>query len=295
MNRNTFKIAPWNRYSRLGRPWASGQSNDRRRLRPSLLELEGQQLLTSFLVVTSITPSAPGGLATIIGEANTDTTANTITFDPSVFNTPKTIDLGGAELPLSDTDGLQTIIGPAVGVTINGGDASRVFDIDSGVTAALSGLTISGGSVTGDGGGLVDSGTATLYDCTITGNTATNFGGGLESNGTELILSDCTISDNQVIRGSGGGLSNGPTASETVSDCTIKGNTAATGGGLFIDGQASLFGCTISDNSSGGDGGGVDNKSSVGNLLSTTASLVATPPIYSAGAWKMKARRSTSS
>ncbi len=266
MSRDTFKIAPWIRYFRLGRPSAfKSRSNDRRRLRPGLLELEGRQLLTSFLVVSSTNAAAPGGLATIIGKANTDSGANTITFSPSVFSTPQTIDLGGTELELSDTDGLQTIIGPAVGVTIDGGDASRVFAIDSGVTAALSGLTMTRGSASGSGGGLLDSGTATLFDCTITDNTAGTFGGGIESNGSELIVSDSTISDNQVIGGSGGGLSNSDTASVTVSDCTIKGNTSATGGGLFNAGQASLFGCSISGNSSGSDGGGVDNESSVGS------------------------------
>ena len=46
------------------------------------------------------------------------------------------------------------------------------------MTAALSGLTITGGSALA-GGGLENSGTITLTDCTISGNSASSFGGGL--------------------------------------------------------------------------------------------------------------------
>ena len=39
-------------------------------------------------------------------------------------------------------------------MTIGGNNASRVFEVDQGVTAILSGLTIAGGSTGGNGGGL---------------------------------------------------------------------------------------------------------------------------------------------
>ena len=70
----------------------------------------------------------------------------TITFDPTVFATAQTIALTSGQLELSDTSGAVTITGPAAGVTISGGGNSRIFQVDSGVTAALSGLTITGGS-----------------------------------------------------------------------------------------------------------------------------------------------------
>ena len=61
------------------------------------------------------------------------------------------------------------------------GGKSGVFQVDGGVTAALSGLTITGGSAA-VGGGLVNLGTITLTDCTISGNSAIRRydGGGLE-------------------------------------------------------------------------------------------------------------------
>ena len=58
----------------------------------------------------------------------------TITFDPTVFETPQTIYLSGkGPLDLSDTSGKTTIMGPGGGlVTVSGGHVSGVFQIDAG-------------------------------------------------------------------------------------------------------------------------------------------------------------------
>ena len=85
--------------------------------------------------------------------ANAIAGANTITFDATVFATPQTIILGGTQLALTNTTGTETITGPAAGVTVSGNHASRVFQVNASVTASISGLTISGGTVTGVGGG----------------------------------------------------------------------------------------------------------------------------------------------
>ena len=90
--------------------------------------------------------------------APTPCRATTITFDnTTVFATPQTITLTGTQLELSDTSGTETITGPAAGVTVSGGGLSRVFQVDRGVTASISGLTITGGHRHGDGGGLYNS------------------------------------------------------------------------------------------------------------------------------------------
>ena len=72
--------------------------------------------------------------------------ASDITFDNAVFATPQTITLTGIQLELSNTGGTETITGPAAGVTVSGGGLSRVFQVDAGVTASISGLTITGGN-----------------------------------------------------------------------------------------------------------------------------------------------------
>ena len=64
----------------------------------------------------------------------------------NVFKTPQTITLTGTQLELSNTSETETITGPKAGVTVSGGGLSRVFQIDEGVTASISGLTITGGN-----------------------------------------------------------------------------------------------------------------------------------------------------
>jgi fibronectin-binding autotransporter adhesin len=121
---------------------------------------------------TGIGSNDAGDLRYCINQANADNQANTIVFDSTVFSTPQTITLSGTQLELQNAGGTQTITGPAAGVTISGGGTSRVFQVDPGVTASISGLTISGGSWAGPGGGMANYGTATLTDCTVSGNSS---------------------------------------------------------------------------------------------------------------------------
>jgi hypothetical protein len=148
--------------------------------------------------------------------ANTNGGAETITFDKTVFKAPQTINLNPSlgQLELSDQTGTATITGPNAGVTINGnyttaGLANSVFKIDPGVTATLSGLTITGGNNGDYGGGGDNQGTATLIDCTVSGNS----GGGFDNFGTATLLG-CTISGNpagQIYAGGGVVSDGGPT------------------------------------------------------------------------------------
>ena len=209
-----------------------------------------------------------------------------IAFDPLVFGAPQTITLTAGQLELSG--GATTIIGPTAGLTISGDGASRVFQVDQGAKVSLFGLTITGGSTSGNGGGLYNEGSASLVDCTVVGNastdstndtggagifngdagdlslddctvsnnTAAGDGGGLFNGGTD-ILADCTISGNSA-NVSGGGLFNYANASMTVTDSTISGNWAGRGGGLRNEGTINVTACTISGNSAE-YGGGVEN------------------------------------
>ena len=132
----------------------------------------------------------------------------TITFDPTAFATPQTITLTSGQLELSDTSGTETITGPAAGVTVSGGGTSRVFQVDTGVTASISGLTITGGNAN-NGGGLANyGGMVTLTDCTVSDNSASNNGGGVYlNNGGTATLTDCTVTGNSS-SSNGGGLAN---------------------------------------------------------------------------------------
>ncbi len=190
--------------------------------------------------------------------ANDAGAASTITFDPTVFATPQTIILTGRQLELSNTAGLQTITGPAAGVIISGNNASRVFQVDAGVSASFSALTIAGGNAT-KGGGVCNDGTLTLADSTISGNSASGSGGGGVFNDGAMILNNCTISGNTAtaFQAAGGGLLNNGTMALT--NCTITANSVTdyrvTGGGLNNNGGTlTLTNCTVTGNTAGATG-----------------------------------------
>ena len=196
-------------------------------------------------------------------DANTNAAGSEIEFDSSVFSpsSPQTITLG-ATVVLSETDGPEVIDGPGVEVvTVSGGGAVQVFDIDSGVTASISGLTIADGNAP-SGGGIdnSDDGTLTISDCSITSNDATETGsvgggGGIVNYGT-LNISDTTLSENNASN-SGGGVDNDGSA--TLTNCTVSGNSAGNSGGLGNYSTLTLTDCTISGNS-GAEGGGISNE-----------------------------------
>src|SRR5262249_31191160 len=141
--------------------------------------------------------------------ANALTSADTISFDSSVFAAAQVITLTAGQLVL--TDSATTILGPgATLLTVNGNHKSRVILVQKG-SAALSGLTITGGS-DDVGGGLYNSGgTLSLTGCTVSGNSATFVrgnsgtytGGGLYNRYGTLSLTDATISGNSAYSDNG--------------------------------------------------------------------------------------------
>ena len=218
----------------------------RRVRRPGCESLEARQLLSSFTVnefnVDSATTS--GSLRWALTQATTSPGNNTVTFDPTVFSVPRTITLTAGELSLTDTNpsGGVTVSGPGANLlTVSGNHASRVFDTTGG-SAALSGLTITGGEAT--------------------------TGGGLYSSSSNLSLSNVTVSGNSAVVG--GGMFNSGTA--TLTDVTVSGNSAVDGGGLFSDGPSTLTNVTVSGNSASQNGGGIYNYMSKMSLTNVTVS-----------------------
>jgi hypothetical protein len=141
------------------------------------------------------------------------------------------------------------IVGPgAKALAVKGGGPTSdfsVFTVDSGVTAAISGLTVTGAHVSYAGGGIVTVGNLTLTDCAITGNSAP-FGGGIATDGVASLF-DCTLSGNS------GSLQGGAIwaygSSLTLTNCTVAGNTAIYGGGItHSGGLLTLTNCTVAAN-----------------------------------------------
>jgi hypothetical protein len=219
--------------SERGRPSGTNASQSRR-LRPTVLALEGRELLSTTWTVTSLADDVSAGtLRYEIGQANA-----TAGLDYINFAVTGTITLTGGPLELSNTKGTEIINGPGANLlSVSGDNDSRVFLVDTKVTASISGLTITGGNAgKSRGGGLYNRGALNLTDCTVSGNTSSGQGGGLDNFGTfnntaTLNLADCTVSGNTARYGGGLLNNNGVTS---LTNCTVSGNSARYGGGLCL-------------------------------------------------------------
>ena len=198
----------------------------------------------STLVTTleDVVDAEDGGISlreamTVYGKAG-----DTITFDASLAN--GTITLNGTQIVLTKN---LTIEG--AGVTIDAHGQSRVFQVNSGVTAVMSDLIITGGQIVGNGGGIYTNGTLTLRNVELFGNTATGNGGGLWSSNRST-LEEVLIHHNTAT-GDGGGIWTGGTASTgkmSIYQSTIAMNTAAVGGGIANRGTLTLYNTILATN-----------------------------------------------
>jgi hypothetical protein len=181
----------------------------------------------------------------------------------------------------------------------------RVFRTELSSTVSISGLTVSGGRISGDhGGGIYNRQSLSLTDVVVRDNeTLANFiqnagrGGGIYHDGSALELTNCTVSDNSTADG----LSGGPTSGRdgggiylngggaNITRSTISGNrtgdgvsggSPGKGGGMYVSFNASvtMANSTVSGNSVGGgfggnavpQGGGIFNASTVQVVLVTS-------------------------
>ena len=215
-------------------------------------------------------------------------------------STPVTIDFASS-LTANATQGAPAVITLLVGqleltrsLTITGpgadllqisgnlggtGTASRVFQIDGGVTATISGLTFTkgngaGSTNNGTGGAIYCAGALNLTDSTVLSSSANTSGGGLEGYySTAITLTRVTVAGNTALQGGGGGIDvEGNASTLTIRNSTIVGNSVASspvargGGGIFFNGlhnstALTLINSTVTGNSAlgpAGDGGGIE-------------------------------------
>ncbi len=153
---------------------------------------------TTNPIVTSTADSGAGTLREALANV---CTGNTITFDLAGAG-PHTITLTTGELAVTKNVTINNNSGESV--TVSGNNASRVFNINSGKTASIIGLSMTGGSAT-DGGAIINDGVLTIVNSTLSGNTAASDGGAINTTatGTSLTLINTTLSGNTAA-GSGG-------------------------------------------------------------------------------------------
>ena len=99
------------------------------------------------------------------------------------------------------------------GVTISGGNATRVWWVNAGTNVTFAGLTITAGNAgAGEGGGIYNNGgTVTIAsNATVSGNTATSNGGGIYLAGGTITLGSGNLIQNNTVNAvpppAGGGI-----------------------------------------------------------------------------------------
>jgi hypothetical protein len=134
--------------------------------------------------------------------------------------------------------------------------------LNDGGIMAIVGTQISGHSVDGDGGAILNRGQLTIGGGSLRGNSATGRGGAI-FNVNGLILTNVII-DGNTSNGDGGGINN--TAGVIVNGGTISNNRALTtgrGGGIYNEGGVQMSAATLDHNQAVGDGGGIFNLGAV--------------------------------
>ncbi|HEX4613311.1 MAG TPA: choice-of-anchor Q domain-containing protein [Urbifossiella sp.] len=229
------------------RPLPPRLAKPRRPLAPTRLGLEwleDRDTPTAYFVSSFADDGSAGTLRSVLTQANADGAAAGA--DTITFTADGTVTLSLGELPITRTAGDVTIDGGGHAVTVSGNHASRVFNVGSGVTATLTGLTITQGSAS-QAGGVMNQGLLAVMNSTVSGNTATTFGGGVYNDSGTLNVTNSTVSGNS---GSGGGVYN-DSGTLNVTNSTVSGNSGT--GGISGSGGALTLTNSIVANNGGGD------------------------------------------
>jgi hypothetical protein len=297
----TFALLPGSPALAHGDPVSPGSTDQRGLPRPAGGPTDigaFQSQADPFLVTTRLDPGRVSGLLSLreaVALANVLPGDNTVSFDPNLDG--GAITLAGGQLELSGTGGVQTIDGQDR-ITLDGGGATRLLQVDAGTSAVVRGFALLDGYA-GWGAGVYNQGTLTVADCVLYGNTAYAGGailnqGGLTLYGSTLAFNAATLGgaiDNEgmltafnstigynAALSSGGALLNQPTGTAILTSLTISLNSAEEGGGLDAAGGSVLLrncivaGNTNADASAASDISGTVGSGSTYNLIGTGGS-----------------------
>ena len=165
-----------------------------------------------------------------------------------------------------------TIDGPGSStLSVNGDGSVDIFDIATGVSAKVAGLTIADGGGNYNGGGIYNNGTLTIAGSVMSLNSAAGLGGAISNVGGTLDVTESSLFANSA-GDIGGGIFNDVDSTATVSDSTIFYDNADAGGGIANEGTLTVVNSTLSsDSATSDDGGGILNYSTL-NVIDSTLS-----------------------
>lgn len=205
---------------------------------------------TADSICETVPTSGTCTLRAAIQQANAHAGSDSISF--SIIGT---IVLGSMLPAITDT---LTINGPGeASLTISGNNTVRVMQVNSGVAANLSNVTIANGK-SFQGSGIQISGTLSVSNTTFFSNSASGVGGAIVSDGGTLTVTGSTFYSNTT--GSGGGIYNYPSGTVNVSNSTFYSNSVAnSGAGIGNEGAGTVnvSNSTFYSNTAGNNGGGI--------------------------------------
>ena len=249
--------------------------------------IQVQTIGQPFLVTTN-SDAGLGSLRQAVLNANAFVGASTINFAPNLSGQTILLTNAAGELLLTNN---VTIDASALagGLSIDGNGTYRVFEIATGATNVLTGLTITNGSdpIVGDAGGIKNSGLLTVNRCQIVSNSSGYWGGGIFNGyGCTMTVNQSTISGNRAKFACG--IEN--QGAMTLNQCTISGHTSSSAVAAIdnLSGTLTLNTCTVSGNSATdtiyGDPGAIWNRGIALTLNNTTvsgnSSMTNKPPFY---------------
>jgi hypothetical protein len=209
---------------------------------PELEPLEDRTVPSTLTITSAADDGSAGTLRVVLGSAQS---GDAIRFAHQLRG--HTITLTQGQLVVNQNVDVE---GPGADkLTISGNAAGRIFDIGSGATVTIAGLTLTGG-MSSDGAAILNGGSLTLSHDVLSGNVAQGIaGGGLFGDGI----------------GRGGGVENQAGATLDVSQSTFTGNQAlgspnggnAFGGGIYNQtGTVTIDSSTFTANQALGAKGG---------------------------------------
>ncbi|MCK6473773.1 MAG: right-handed parallel beta-helix repeat-containing protein [Planctomycetes bacterium] len=199
----------------------------------SLLMTPVDKAEAATFTVTNTDDNGAGSLRQAIIDANGAAGPDTVVFTTGLTGT---ITLTTGQITIDDP---VTITGPGQAVlAVDAQDNSRIFYVltnDTTYDAAISGLTLTNGYISGNGGAIFSKHShLTITDCTLSSSSASNNGGGIYFYGS------------------------GSTYQLTVTGSTFTNNSAdgRDGGGIYAeDGIVTITNSTFTNNYAGDDGG----------------------------------------
>lgn len=247
----------------------------------------GNAMATTWSVTQTLDINNLGALRIAINNAASG--------DTILLNATDTIRLGGVEIPISKN---LTITTTAKGEKIISGEGnSRIFNLSTGYTLKLKGITLARGNST-NGGGVSSAGNLIVEDCKISKNKCQVRGGGIYLSGGTATITNSTFSENSCYNTTnlntyipyGGGLSIGTGVTASVDKCNFNTNSCyavvwTVGAGLANEGTLTLTNSTFTGNTLQNTnsnynciGAGVANVN--GNITMTNCTITSNRIIY---------------